>query len=88
MNTVRYFTEEEKDILAINFAQFIIDQKCSIRDCADNLNYHRTTVHRYLTERLKKCDYDLYRQVQDGFIGHKLYPRRDFVTGKFEKFWR
>lgn len=81
----RYLSEEEKDGLAIKMGLYMMDNKCSIRDVADDLCYHRSTVYRYLTERLRYVDDELYQEVKYLLRTHKGGMNRDYRTGRFIK---
>lgn len=45
------------------FAIYIIDNKCTIRECAKNFDISKSTVHNDLSKKLKKINRFLYIQV-------------------------
>ena len=45
------------------FAIFIIDKKCTIRECAKHFNISKSTVHNDISKKLQKTNKFLYYQV-------------------------
>ena len=45
------------------FAIYIIDKKCTIRECAKVFNISKSTVHNDLSKKLKKTNRFLFYQV-------------------------
>ncbi|MBE5757701.1 MAG: stage III sporulation protein D [Clostridiales bacterium] len=45
------------------FAIYIIDNKCTIRKCAENFNIGKSTVHNDISKKLKITNKFLYYQV-------------------------
>ena len=73
-----------RDLQALQMAEYMIDYNWSIRDIADNVGSSRSTVYRYITERLKFVDSEKYRQCLDIMQVHRKEKKRD-RTGKFIK---
>ena len=49
---------------AISFAQYIIDSKDTVRGTAKKFNISKSTVHKDVTERLKKINPRLAKEVK------------------------
>ena len=47
------------------YAQYMIDYKCSIRKLAEEFDVSKSAMHRYLTQRLKYIDDDLFVQCRN-----------------------
>lgn len=45
-------------------ANYIIDNKCTIRECAKVFGLSKSTIHGYMHTKLKYADIDLYDEVQ------------------------
>lgn len=45
-------------------ARFIVEQNATVRFTADVFGVAKSTVHTYVTKRLKDIDFELYEQVQ------------------------
>ena len=69
--TYEYLQSEEIEQRCKDEAEWIIDNKVSIRSCAKEFLMSKSQVHRDLTERLKHIDDDLYIQVKNIFKKHK-----------------
>jgi len=69
--TYQYLQSEEIEQRCKDEAEWIIDNKCSIRSCASEFLMSKSQVHRDLTERLKHIDDDLYVQVKNILKKHK-----------------
>lgn len=52
------------DERAIELAQYIIDSKDTVRGAAKNFGISKSTVHKDVSERLKKINPSLARQVR------------------------
>lgn len=48
---------------AEKFAIYIVDNKCTIRECAKNFGISKSTVHNDLSKKLRKINRFLYIQV-------------------------
>lgn len=51
-------------VRAIANARYIIDNKCTIRQCARALKVSKSTVHKDVAERLQSIDTVLYEKVR------------------------
>ena len=49
---------------SIILGQYIVDQKCTVRACAKAFGISKSTVHKDVTERLKKIKPQLYKEVK------------------------
>ena len=47
------------------FADYIIENNATVRDTAKNFDISKSTVHKDVTERLKRIDKDLYEKVRE-----------------------
>ncbi len=47
------------------FASYIIDNNATVRDTAKKFDISKSTVHKDVTERLKKINPDLYEDVRN-----------------------
>lgn len=56
---LRYYIEER----TIELAKYIIDNKCTVRDAAKQFGISKSTVHKDVTQRLKKLNLSLYDDV-------------------------
>lgn len=65
------FTDLDKKIIEI--AQYIIENKCSVRATASYFNIGKTTVHDYMNEKLPEISITLYKQVFDVFVENKSF---------------
>lgn len=77
----------DADLQALKFANYMIDYNWSVRYIADNCGVSRSTVYRYLTERLKYIDMEKYDLCQDIMCRHRKEKKRD-RSGKFIKQYR
>lgn len=50
---------------ALNIARYIVDNKQTVRNAAKVFNISKSTVHKDLTERLKKINRQLYLAARD-----------------------
>lgn len=69
VNDYKYYSKIEQR--CIDEAQWIIDNKCSIRQCAREFCMSKSQVHRDMTERLRDLDDDLYVQVRNILRKHR-----------------
>lgn len=53
------------DYRAIKLAEYIAENKCTIRSCAKHFNMAKSTVHFDLKNRLKHLDRELYYKVRE-----------------------
>lgn len=54
----------------IEIADYIIDSKQTIRETAKRFNISKSTVHKDMTERLKKLDLNKYNIIEKIFENH------------------
>ena len=47
------------------FADYIIENNATVRDTAKKFDISKSTVHKDVTERLKRIDKDLYEEVRE-----------------------
>ena len=59
----------EKRVL--EFADYLISNRSTVRDTAKNLGYSKSTVHKDLTERLPMIDSMLARKVEESLDFNK-----------------
>ncbi len=45
-------------------ARYVLETGCTVRSCAKHFGTSKSTVHKDLTERLKRYDYALYKRVR------------------------
>lgn len=55
---------EDYSGLIREIAKYIIEHKCTIRQCAEVFGLSKSTVHGYMHVKLKYTDIDLYDEVQ------------------------
>ncbi|QVK21552.1 sporulation transcriptional regulator SpoIIID [Mycoplasmatota bacterium] len=53
------------DNRVLHFANIILKEKSTVRDVARIVGYSKSTVHKDLTERLKKIDVEKYERVRN-----------------------
>ena len=46
----------------VQFAQYIIDTRATVRATAKKFDYSKSTVHKDITERLRHCNPQLYAE--------------------------
>lgn len=51
--------------ITLGLAEYILDNKSTIRATAKHFNIAKSTVHYYLKFKLKEIDLDLYNQVKN-----------------------
>ena len=49
---------------AVRCAEYILETKATVRDCAAHFNISKSTVHKDVTERLKEIDLLLWGEVR------------------------
>ena len=49
---------------ALACARYILDTGCTVRACAAHFNVSKSTVHKDVSERLKKVKPSLYKEVK------------------------
>ena len=49
---------------SIILGEYIVDQKCTVRACAKAFGISKSTVHKDVSEKLKKIKPQLYREVK------------------------
>lgn len=57
---IEFDTEKRCEILA----GYMIDQNATVRSCASHFGISKSTVHKDITERLKKSNKTLYEDVK------------------------
>ena len=57
-----YFSSSEER--CEKFATYLLDNKTTVRDTAKKFGYSKSTVHKDLTEKLPKINYNLFCQVE------------------------
>ena len=67
-----FFLKEYIEERAINIANYIIEQNATVRQTAKEFGISKSTVHKDVSERLKKEDPELYMQVKDILEINKL----------------
>ena len=55
---------EDVNNRAVLFGQYIAEKECTVRDAAKHFSLGKSTVHKYVTERLKNVDFELYEKVR------------------------
>ncbi len=55
----------------LNEANYIVENKETIRNTAKVYNISKSTVHKDMQEKLQEIDYKLYKRVQELFTYHK-----------------
>lgn len=48
----------------VQFAQYIIETRATVRATAKKFDYSKSTVHKDITERLRHCNPQLYAEVR------------------------
>lgn len=54
-------------------AQYIIDTNKTIREAAQVFGISKSVLHRYMSQCLKKLDYELYLRIKNIFLEHNKY---------------
>lgn len=53
-----------KNTRAIRAAEFILENKSTIREAANYFGYGKSTLHTDITKRLKNIDFELFSQIR------------------------
>ena len=61
----------------IDYANYMIDNHCSLRRLCKDFLVPYTTMHKYLTEELKYIDDDLFIQCRNIMKNNKRNQKRD-----------
>ncbi|MDE7191474.1 MAG: sporulation transcriptional regulator SpoIIID [Clostridia bacterium] len=62
------------DSTIISIANYILENKCTVRQCAQAFGISKSAVHSYLNTKLKYIDIDLYEDVR-GVLEYNLSVR-------------
>ena len=57
--------------LIVKEAYYILDNACTIRECAKHFKRSKSTIHRDLRDKLMYIDYDLYMAVSNVILHNK-----------------
>lgn len=55
----------------VNIANYIVENKCTVRDAAKVFGISKSTVHKDVTERLETLNHCLYKQVKSVLNNNK-----------------
>lgn len=61
-----------KDSEVLEMARYMISENATIRQTADNFGKGKTTIHKWITERLCKLNKELYDQVKTLLASNKV----------------
>lgn len=64
-------TDIDKKVIEV--AQYIIENKCSVREAGIHFNIGKTTVHDYMNEKLPDISITLYKQVFEVLMENKSF---------------
>ncbi len=53
------------DSIIVSIANYILENKCTVRQCAHVFGISKSAVHSYLNTKLKYIDIDLYEDVRE-----------------------
>ncbi len=53
------------DSIIVSIANYILENKCTVRQCAQVFGISKSAVHSYLNTKLKYIDIDLYEDVRE-----------------------
>ena len=53
------------DQLIVSIANYILENKCTVRQCARAFGISKSAVHSYVNTKLKYIDIDLYQDVRE-----------------------
>ena len=80
--------------IIVSIAGYILEHKCTVRQCAAAFGISKSAVHSYVTGKLKYIDIDLYEEVRSvleynlsvrhlrgGESTKKLYEKKNASTG-------
>lgn len=65
---------EYSDSTIVAIANYILENKCTVRGCAQVFGISKSAVHSYLNTKLKDIDIDLYEDVR-GVLEYNLSVR-------------
>ncbi len=54
----------DKSALITQIATYIAQTACTVRDAGEEFGIGKSTVHKYMTEKLEAIDPELYKQVR------------------------
>ena len=52
------------DLIVVSIANYILENKCTVRACAQAFGISKSAVHSYVNTKLKYIDIDLYDEVR------------------------
>ena len=52
------------DQIIVSIAHYILENKCTVRQCAQAFGISKSAVHSYVSAKLKYIDIDLYDEVR------------------------
>ena len=52
------------DLIIVSIANYILENKCTVRECAQAFGISKSAVHSYVNTKLKYIDVDLYDEVR------------------------
>ena len=61
----------------VDYAQYMVDHRCSVRTISKEFDVPKTTMHKYLAHNLKYIDDDLYIQCRNIMKNNKKNRKRD-----------
>lgn len=56
--------KQELEMRALRVAEWLVENKSTVRDTAKEFGYSKSTVHKDVTERLEYLDMSLYEEVR------------------------
>ena len=71
-----------------NFARYIIDNACTIRECAKAFDYSKSTIHNDISNKLKFYNIQLYQELKvvlDNNFKNKHIRGGQATKAKYEK---
>ena len=90
---------DSSDLIIVSIANYILENKCTVRSCAEAFGISKSAVHSYVTNKLKYVDIDLYEEVRKvleynlsvrhlrgGESKKKLYQQKKKETANEAKF--
>lgn len=64
---MRFYIEER----TVELGRYIVDKKCTVREAAKKFGISKSTVHKDVTQRLKKINANLYNEVGSVLLENK-----------------
>ena len=55
---------DSSDLIIVSIANYILENKCTVRSCAEAFGISKSAVHSYVNTKLKYIDIDLYEEVR------------------------